>query len=156
MTAEPQVVSTVNQLLQYHTPDIYITPTVMQWHGSNNTPLSLNMAWLNQSDRMRRHSDAASVKHPNGWCRESGFEPWDTLEQIRIRSPNDKLIFWSWVLISRFPALRLEGKKMGKTFTSSQWLCQYTDDFVDPTVHFGLGCLFISTVYSLPNIIIQI
>lgn len=29
---------------------------------------------------------------------ESGFEPWDdTLEQIRIQGPGDKLIFWSWV-----------------------------------------------------------
>lgn len=64
---------------------------------------------------MRRRSDAASVKHPNGCCRESGFEPQDdTLEQIRIRSPSDKLIFWSWLLISRFPALRLEGKKKKK------------------------------------------
>lgn len=114
MTAEPQVVSTADQLLQYHTPGIYITPAVMQWHGSNNRTPSLNMAWLNQFDRMRRRSDAASVKHRNGCCRESGFEPWDTLEQIRIRSPNDKLIFRSWVLISRFPALRLEEKKWEK------------------------------------------
>lgn len=112
MSAEPQVVPTVNQLLHYHTPNIYITPAVMQWHGSNNRTLSLNMAWLNQSDHMRRRLDAASVKHPNGCCRESGFEPRDdTLEQIRIRSPSDKLIFWSWLLISRFPALRLEAKK---------------------------------------------
>lgn len=30
ITAEPQVVSSVSELLQYHTPDIYITPAVMQ------------------------------------------------------------------------------------------------------------------------------
>lgn len=133
MSAEPQVVPTVNQLLHYHTPNIYITPAVMQWHGSNNRTLSLNMAWLNQSDHMRRRLDAASVKHPNGCCRESGFEPRDdTLEQIRIRSPSDKLIFWSWLLISRFPALRLEAKKKrGKNLhiiismimSISRWFC---------------------------------
>lgn len=101
-------------------------------------------------------SDAASVKHPNGCCGESEFEPWDdTLEQIRIRSPSDKLIFWSGVLISRFPALRLEGKKWEKP--SHNHLNDYVNIqmiwFVDPIVHFGLGCLFISTVYFSPNII---
>lgn len=153
MTAEPQVVPTVNQLLQYRTLDIYITPAVMQWHGSNNRTPSLNMAWLNQSDHMRRRSDAASVKHPNGCCRESGFEPWDdTLEQIRIRSASDKLIFWSWVLISRFPALRLDGKKWEKP--SHNHLSDYVNIqmilFVDP--RFTLAWVYSSLLYTLAQI----